>query len=113
MSVEYEKLLDRFGPELEILMHTDLDALEKSGPPLLAEALRRMRESRVHVAAGYDGEYGVIRLFETTEWREVMQLRGHRLYVYSLAFSGDGETLASGSGDGDVRTWSTRLRREH
>jgi WD40 repeat protein/serine/threonine protein kinase len=38
---------------------------------------------------------------------EVARLHGHRNYVYSLAFSPDGATLASGSGDFTVRLWDT------
>ena len=35
------------------------------------------------------------------------RLTGHRSYVWSLAFSPDGTTLASGSGDTTIRLWDT------
>jgi hypothetical protein len=38
---------------------------------------------------------------------EVARLQEHRNYVFSLAFSQDGKTLASGSGDFTVRLWGT------
>ena len=34
-------------------------------------------------------------------------LPGHTSYVWSLAFSPDGQTLVSGSGDSTVRLWDT------
>jgi hypothetical protein len=37
----------------------------------------------------------------------VVRLSGHKSYVWSLAFSPDGATLASGSGDNTVRLWDT------
>ena len=35
------------------------------------------------------------------------RLQGHTDYVWSLAFSRDGATLVSGSGDHTVRLWDT------
>jgi DNA helicase-2/ATP-dependent DNA helicase PcrA len=63
----YEELLDALGPELHILMAAPLEDLEKAGGPLLAEALRRMRRNQVFCQEGYDGEYGVISLFDASE----------------------------------------------
>jgi hypothetical protein len=39
----------------------------------------------------------------------VARLPGHTSYVWSLAFSPNGKTLASGSGDFAVRLWDTQL----
>ncbi len=67
VMIRYEQLLSDLGPELEILMETPLTALEERGGELLAEAVRRMRKGEVIREAGYDGEYGRIRLFSPAE----------------------------------------------
>jgi DNA helicase-2/ATP-dependent DNA helicase PcrA len=63
----YEELLSRLGPELAILQDIPLEEIEGVGGPLLAEGIRRMRCGEVTIAGGYDGEYGVIKLFEAQE----------------------------------------------
>ena len=60
-------LVSRLGPELHIL--GELPKEEFAGDPLLAEAVSRLRDGRVRRQSGYDGEYGVIRLFEEDELR--------------------------------------------
>ncbi len=60
---EYTKLLKALGPELTILLDTPLEAIAAAGGSRLAEGIRRMRSGEVTALGGYDGEYGVIRLF--------------------------------------------------
>ena len=63
----YEQTIHRLGPELGILSELPLDHIERQGSELLAEAVSRMRTGKVIREAGYDGEYGVIRVFEPGE----------------------------------------------
>ena len=73
VTAAYEEVLAALGPELHILMDSPRKDIERAGGPLLAEAIDRMRETRVIRQEGYDGEYGVIRLFDEAE---KMTLRG-------------------------------------
>ncbi len=57
------KLLAWLGPELTILREAALDDIARVGGERLAEGIGRMRRGEVDAQAGYDGEYGVIRLF--------------------------------------------------
>jgi uncharacterized protein (TIGR00375 family) len=61
------ELVAALGPELEILTRTPLDAVGRVGGELLAEAIGRLRRGEVRRIPGYDGEYGVIRLFDAGE----------------------------------------------
>lgn len=70
---EYAALLDKLGPELYILLDTTPENLRRAGGELLQEAVLRMREGRVHITAGFDGEYGVIRAFAPGEIRRLSQ----------------------------------------
>ncbi|GAA3436769.1 UvrD-helicase domain-containing protein [Kutzneria kofuensis] len=63
---EIATLTAAHGPELAILDDVPLDDLSASNP-LLGEAIGRLRRGEVVREAGYDGEYGVIRLFEPGE----------------------------------------------
>ncbi|HWG98642.1 MAG TPA: UvrD-helicase domain-containing protein, partial [Pilimelia sp.] len=60
-------LIAALGPELEILTAAPPDALRRAGGELLAEGVARLRAGRVRRTPGFDGEYGVIRLFEAGE----------------------------------------------
>jgi DNA helicase II / ATP-dependent DNA helicase PcrA len=70
-SVErgYGRLLSTLGSELDILQAVPLDDIARLNSSLLAEAIARLRAGKVFRDAGYDGEYGVIRLFEADELR--------------------------------------------
>lgn len=64
---EYENLIRKLGPELSILRDIPVNEISKAYSPLLAEGISRLREGKVIKHSGFDGEYGVIKLFEENE----------------------------------------------
>ena len=63
----YLPLLEQLGSEFKILLDVPLDDIERASTPLIREAVSRMREGNVHIAPGYDGEFGKVRIFEDVE----------------------------------------------
>ncbi len=63
----YEGLVSRLGPELEILSSLPLEDVRRGGSSLLAEAVERLRRGQVIRQGGFDGEFGVIRMFGEQE----------------------------------------------
>lgn len=59
----YERLLATLGPELTVLLDLPLEAIAAVGGDRLAVGIGRMRRGEVTTIPGYDGEYGVIRVF--------------------------------------------------
>jgi DNA helicase-2/ATP-dependent DNA helicase PcrA len=64
---EVGRLVAALGPELGILQSVPVDDLTRIGGSPLGEAIARLRRSEVIRDAGYDGEYGTIRLFQPDE----------------------------------------------
>jgi len=56
---EYMNILKALGPELEVLMDTPIKELESVNPSL-SPAVSDIREGRVRIEPGYDGEYGKV-----------------------------------------------------
>ncbi|MDR1785576.1 MAG: UvrD-helicase domain-containing protein, partial [Spirochaetaceae bacterium] len=68
VDLAYRALIDQAGSELRLLMDSPLPDIQNyrvpgAGGEALAEAVSRMRGGQVSVRPGYDGEYGVIRVF--------------------------------------------------
>lgn len=68
----YFDLLRQFGSEFSILRTLDPEQLESYAGPVISEGIRRLRSGRVICEAGYDGEYGVISLFEPGETERLL-----------------------------------------
>ena len=67
----YRQLLQRLGPELAILTRVPLEEIERVGGKVMTEGIRRMRQAEIRVEAGYDGEFGIVKLFRPDERAEL------------------------------------------
>jgi uncharacterized protein (TIGR00375 family) len=67
VTAQVTALVERFGPELSILGEVPLSDLAAGAPSIVAEAIGRLRRGDVRREAGYDGVYGMIRLFDPGE----------------------------------------------
>ena len=63
----YRNALDKLGSEFNILHNLASDAIDQAGIPLLAEAIRRMRQQEINVIPGFDGQYGRVQIFKDQE----------------------------------------------
>ena len=67
---EYDRVLHKLGAELPILTDIPLEEIQShSSSSLFPEAITRMRNGDVIREAGYDGEYGRIKLFHEDEMK--------------------------------------------
>ena len=68
----YWKLIDRAGSEFAVILDLPIPEVEKVGGEIVAEAVKRVREEKVHKTPGYDGVYGIIRVFTDKEREEFL-----------------------------------------
>lgn len=104
---EYLRLLEQLGPELSILLDLPAEAIAKAGGPRLAAGILRMRRGEVSPQAGYDGEYGVIRLFDGPERDEETLQIG--LFGTALADTDAPENDAPGGSEPTPAAQATRM----
>jgi DNA helicase-2/ATP-dependent DNA helicase PcrA len=69
----YKQLVRKAGSELNLLMHYDIEDVRTIGGELVSEAVRRMRNREVYIQEGFDGEFGVIKVFKEGESENYLQ----------------------------------------
>ena len=67
----YQALLEKFGSEFTILRSIEPDNFVQAGVPMLGEAIKRIRQNKIEISPGYDGEFGGIKIFHPSEREKV------------------------------------------
>lgn len=70
---KYGEMLAKLGTEFEILREIPVEDIKKQAGYLIAEGIRRVRNGEVERHAGFDGEYGCIKLFSESERRKSVE----------------------------------------
>lgn len=76
VKAEYEAMIAALGDEFSLLRHVPIETIATAGFPEMAESIRRMRAGDVHIEPGYDGVYGVIKIFNAAP--QMQQAMGQR-----------------------------------
>ncbi|HRH23378.1 MAG TPA: endonuclease Q family protein [Candidatus Magasanikbacteria bacterium] len=69
VTSEYESLINHLGSEFHILIHASLDEIQKVTNETIARAIERVRIGNIFIRPGYDGEFGVVKVFKENESR--------------------------------------------
>ncbi len=68
---QYEQMLHALGPEFAILRRIPLEEIETVAGVCVAEGIRRVRQGKVQLTPGYDGEYGRVQILSDQEREEL------------------------------------------
>ena len=71
---EYVNLVSRFGSELKVLLECSAQKLAPFVSERTLDGILRMREGKIEIIPGYDGEYGKIKIFDGNTKNRVSQI---------------------------------------
>ena len=74
VDIEYRSVVPRFGTEFEILTQVSEEGLLKKLPKNLAKAIINVRNGKVNILPGFDGEYGKVKIVKEDSSKEEKQL---------------------------------------
>lgn len=60
---DYIKAVSNGGNELDMLINMPTDELSSFIPPIVVEGIKKVREGKINISPGYDGQYGEIKIF--------------------------------------------------
>jgi len=66
----YQGMLAKLGCEFFILQDISIEEIKRVAGDKIADGIARVRTGKVNIAAGYDGKYGTIHLFDDKEPRK-------------------------------------------
>lgn len=65
----YNNLIEKIGNEFHILLDADIKTIEKASDKNIANAIKKARIGDINIRPGYDGEFGIVKIFKEGEDR--------------------------------------------
>ena len=64
---DYENITTNFASEFDILLKKSYDEIRQQGGDRLMEGIKTVRERKVSVDPGYDGVFGMVKIFKNND----------------------------------------------
>jgi len=79
---EYKKLVTALGGEIKVLTKVSIDDIAKISGPKIAEGVDKNRKGELVIDPGYDGVYGVVKIWQDGESVEEQQTEAPQLGLF-------------------------------
>lgn len=66
----FDQLCQKFGSELNVLLKTSIQDLEKEAGPRVAEGVDKVRRGNIVILPGFDGQYGIVKIWDNKKVSE-------------------------------------------
>ena len=67
----YMLLVEKFGSEFALLINAEISEIAKYAPSKIGEGIQKVRNGEITIEPGYDGKFGIVKIWDEEEHREV------------------------------------------
>jgi len=73
VKAAFENICLQFGSEMNVLFKTPIEEIKKMAGERLAEAIKKVRAGNIVIKPGFDGEYGIVKIWGNEDKKEVVK----------------------------------------
>jgi uncharacterized protein (TIGR00375 family) len=74
VETEYNRLIERFGSEFNVLLKTDLLEIAKTAGEKVSQGIKKVKEGEIVIEPGFDGVFGTVKIWGEKEKEEKKQM---------------------------------------
>lgn len=67
----YMFLVEKFGSEFALLINAEISEIAKFTPSKIGQGIQKVRNGEITIEPGYDGKFGIVKIWDEEEHREV------------------------------------------
>jgi uncharacterized protein (TIGR00375 family) len=82
VAVHYERLISKCQSEFHILMDEDEKTIASLSTPQIADGVRKVRMGDIVIDPGYDGVFGVVRIWKSEKDKQLVSSAGEQIGIF-------------------------------
>jgi PHP family Zn ribbon phosphoesterase len=79
----YQNLTDKLGSEFNVLLHTRKEQIAEFSNPEIAEGVEKVRTGDITIDPGYDGVFGVVKIWKSEKDKALVDKSKEQLSMFS------------------------------